>query len=101
MSGPPPAGGAAPAGGGDKPERPIGPDGKPIPGPDQIRQIQAERKMKAQQGTKQLQSDVDRACQRFRASQSGMLVIGGAPGGLQAGSGQLRGDPPEVSRVRL
>ena len=29
--------------------RPIGPDGKPIPGPDQIRQIQAERKMKAQQ----------------------------------------------------
>ena len=49
MSGPPPAGGAAPAGGGDKPKRPIGPDGKPIPGPDQIRQIQAERKMKAQQ----------------------------------------------------
>ena len=29
--------------------RPIGPDGKPIPGPDQIRQIQAERKMNAQQ----------------------------------------------------
>ena len=40
----PPAGG-----GGDKPERPLGPDGKPIPGPEQMRQIQAARKMAQQQ----------------------------------------------------
>ena len=33
----------------DENGRPLGPDGKPIPGPEQIRQIQAERKMKAQQ----------------------------------------------------
>lgn len=51
---PAPAGGAAappaPAGGGgDKPERPLGPDGKPIPGPEQMRQIQAARKMAQQQ----------------------------------------------------
>ena len=29
-------------------ERPLGPDGKPIPGPEQMRQLQAERKMKKQ-----------------------------------------------------
>lgn len=40
---PPPAGGAA--GGAEKTERPLGPDGKPIPGPEQMRQIQAARKM--------------------------------------------------------
>ena len=43
---------APPAGGGgarDKPERPLGPDGKPIPGPEQMRQIQAARKMAQQQ----------------------------------------------------
>ena len=55
-AGAPPAGGAAPGGpppaaaaggsgggGGDaaKPDRPLGPDGKPIPGPEQMRQIQA------------------------------------------------------------
>ena len=37
----------------DKPaaptERPLGPDGKPIPGPEQMRQIQAARKMAQQQ----------------------------------------------------
>ena len=51
--GPPPAGGAppapAPAGGDAKPDRPLGPDGKPIPGPEQMRQIQAARKMTQQQ----------------------------------------------------
>ena len=41
-----PAGGA---GGDDKPDRPLGPDGKPIPGPEQMRQIQAARKMAQQQ----------------------------------------------------
>lgn len=50
MSGPPPAADAGAAGGGgDKPERPLGPDGKPIPGPEQMRQIQAARKMAQQQ----------------------------------------------------
>ncbi|TRY68690.1 hypothetical protein TCAL_10758 [Tigriopus californicus] len=34
---------------GEKPERPLGPDGKPIPGPEQMRQIQASRKMGQQQ----------------------------------------------------
>ena len=38
-----------PAKGDDKPERPLGPDGKPIPGPEQMRQIQAARKMAQQQ----------------------------------------------------
>jgi hypothetical protein len=33
----------APAGGEEKTERPLGPDGKPIPGPEQMRQIQAAR----------------------------------------------------------
>lgn len=37
--------GGAPAPG----ERPLGPDGKPIPGPEQMRQIQASRKMAQQQ----------------------------------------------------
>ena len=46
---PKPADGAAPAGGGEKKERPLGPDGKPIPGPEQMRQIQAARKMAQQQ----------------------------------------------------
>merc|ERR1719492_610402 len=48
-AGAPPPGGAA--GGGDKPksDRPLGPDGKPIPGPEQMRQIQAARKMGQQQ----------------------------------------------------
>ncbi|XP_040583501.1 vesicle-associated membrane protein 1 isoform X1 [Lepeophtheirus salmonis] len=32
-----------------KPDRPLGPDGKPIPGPEQMRQIQAARKMGQQQ----------------------------------------------------
>jgi len=32
----------------EKKERPLGPDGKPIPGPEQMRQLQAERKMKKQ-----------------------------------------------------
>merc|ERR1719449_156945 len=53
MSGPPPAGGgaAAPAAApkSEKSERPLGPDGKPIPGPEQMRQIQAARKMGQQQ----------------------------------------------------
>jgi len=40
------AGGAEPA---EKKERPLGPDGKPIPGPEQMRQIQAARKMGQQQ----------------------------------------------------
>ena len=47
---PPPAGaagGAAPKS--EKSERPLGPDGKPIPGPEQMRQIQAARKMGQQQ----------------------------------------------------
>jgi len=48
MSAPPPAGGSA-AGGKDAPARPIGPDGKPIPGPAEVRQIQAARKMAQQQ----------------------------------------------------
>ena len=43
---PPAAGGG---GDGGKPERPLGPDGKPIPGPEQMRQIQAARKMAQQQ----------------------------------------------------
>jgi hypothetical protein len=33
----------------EKKERPLGPDGKPIPGPEQMRQIQAARKMATQQ----------------------------------------------------
>jgi len=40
----PPAGGAK-----DAPARPLGPDGKPIPGPAEVRQIQAARKMAQQQ----------------------------------------------------
>jgi hypothetical protein len=36
-------------GGGDAPQRPLGPDGKPIPGPAEVRQIQAARKMAQQQ----------------------------------------------------
>jgi len=45
------AGGSAPApaGGPPKSDRPIGPDGKPIPGPAEVRQIQAARKMAQQQ----------------------------------------------------
>jgi len=43
---PPPA---KPAGGKDAPSRPLGPDGKPIPGPAEVRQIQAARKMAQQQ----------------------------------------------------
>merc|ERR1719508_512241 len=41
----------APAAGGAKeaPARPLGPDGKPIPGPAEVRQIQAARKMAQQQ----------------------------------------------------
>ena len=35
-----PAGGAG--GADDKPDRPLGPDGKPIPGPEQMRQIQVD-----------------------------------------------------------
>jgi hypothetical protein len=41
--------GAAGKGGGDAPARPLGPDGKPIPGPAEVRQIQAARKMAQQQ----------------------------------------------------
>jgi len=44
--GPPPA---APGGAKDAPARPLGPDGKPIPGPAEVRQIQAARKMAQQQ----------------------------------------------------
>merc|ERR1712083_548741 len=48
---PPPAagaaGGAAPKA--EKSDRPLGPDGRPIPGPEQMRQIQAARKMAQQQ----------------------------------------------------
>jgi len=40
------AGGAPPAA---KSDRPLGPDGKPIPGPAEVRQIQAARKMAQQQ----------------------------------------------------
>jgi hypothetical protein len=43
---------SAPAAGGagkDAPARPLGPDGKPIPGPAEVRQIQAARKMAQQQ----------------------------------------------------
>jgi len=47
MAAPAPAGGAG--GGKDAPARPIGPDGKPIPGPAEVRQIQAARKMAQQQ----------------------------------------------------
>ena len=39
----------APKAGGDAPARPLGPDGKPIPGPAEVRQIQAARKMAQQQ----------------------------------------------------
>ncbi len=42
------AGGAAP-GAPAKGERPLGPDGKPIPGPEDMRKIQAARKMGQQQ----------------------------------------------------
>ena len=46
----PPAGGAPAAGGPPaKNERPLGPDGKPIPGPEDMRKIQAQRKMGQQQ----------------------------------------------------
>ena len=37
------------AGGKDAASRPLGPDGKPIPGPAEVRQIQAARKMAQQQ----------------------------------------------------
>ena len=39
------------AGGGGPPktERPLGPDGKPIPGPEDMRKIQSQRKMNQQQ----------------------------------------------------
>ena len=47
MAAPAPSGGAG--GGKDAPARPIGPDGKPIPGPAEVRQIQAARKMAQQQ----------------------------------------------------
>ena len=41
---------SAPAGGKDgQAARPLGPDGKPIPGPAEVRQIQAARKMAQQQ----------------------------------------------------
>jgi len=43
----PPAGGSGPPK--DAPARPLGPDGKPIPGPAEVRQIQAARKMAQQQ----------------------------------------------------
>ena len=49
---PPPAAAAKPAAGGADKEakaRPLGPDGKPIPGPAEVRQIQAARKMAQQQ----------------------------------------------------
>jgi len=49
MAAPAPSGGAPAAGGKDAPARPIGPDGKPIPGPAEVRQIQAARKMAQQQ----------------------------------------------------
>merc|ERR1712020_728689 len=40
---------SAPAGKDGQPPRPLGPDGKPIPGPAEVRQIQAARKMAQQQ----------------------------------------------------
>ena len=40
---------AAAGGSKDAPARPLGPDGKPIPGPAEVRQIQAARKMAQQQ----------------------------------------------------
>jgi len=41
---------AAAGGGGQPPnQRPLGPDGKPIPGPEDMRKIQAARKMGQQQ----------------------------------------------------
>ncbi len=43
------SGGGGPGKGGDQPARPLGPDGKPIPGPAEVRQIQAARKMAQQQ----------------------------------------------------
>jgi len=46
MSAPPAAAGGS---GKDQPARPLGPDGKPIPGPAEVRQIQAARKMAQQQ----------------------------------------------------
>lgn len=49
MAAPAPAGGGGAGGGKDAPARPIGPDGKPIPGPAEVRQIQAARKMAQQQ----------------------------------------------------
>jgi len=48
MAAPPPAGGGA-GGAKEAPACPIGPDGKPIPGPAEVRQIQAARKMAQQQ----------------------------------------------------
>ncbi len=42
-------GGAAGGGGPPKTERPLGPDGKPIPGPEDMRKIQSQRKMNQQQ----------------------------------------------------
>jgi len=47
--GPPPAASAPGGAKGDTPARPLGPDGKPIPGPAEVRQIQAARKMAQQQ----------------------------------------------------
>jgi len=49
MSDPPAAAPPPAKGGGDAPARPLGPDGKPIPGPAEVRQIQAARKMAQQQ----------------------------------------------------
>jgi len=46
---PPAKPGPAKAGGKEAPARPLGPDGKPIPGPAEVRQIQAARKMAQQQ----------------------------------------------------
>ena len=40
---------SAPAGKDGAASRPLGPDGKPIPGPAEVRQIQAARKMAQQQ----------------------------------------------------
>ena len=45
----PPAAAGAAGGKEEAKERPLGPDGKPIPGPEQMRQIQAARKMGQQQ----------------------------------------------------
>jgi hypothetical protein len=44
-------------GGGDAPQRPLGPDGKPIPGPAEVRQIQAARKMAQQQAQVRIQNN--------------------------------------------